>query len=723
MIFVKFDKYGALEFIDLQNETIYKGSNRVNRLFVTFDGIDYKTSHYLTFSALVNEKDYGGNLTDLASAKSSYTYNGVVYHGYTFWLFSNLTSQAGTLKLSVRLVDRDTDRVLVSGILPLIVQDTAISTYATVNITTTQYQALLTAFDELSQKIDASNFKTINEESVMGSGDIQLPTYNYVDSRFNNLENENAELNKIISRQDKRIKQLELASEGNILYTTTEDDFGYTTMVSLDTLPFVEIDKIGGMTYKSENLLVLDDVTSTTNNGITYSIKDGVITLNGTASVTTPIVFDTSSYNVSSGLLVWFTSGAINTGNVIIQYYNADTQSWGQVTANSSGKQSLTNINITSLRIYIYASYSYTNVVIKPMLVNGTTAPSEFKQGFNGLRNSAVTGVTSVGANLLNFDDVNSMTTNGITYSIKDGVFTLNGTATTNTFISFDVNIPSGTYTINAFNNQTNANILIQLYTSAFLAGPALNVVNKYEVVKATENILVWRIRIASGTTLNNFTIKPMLAIGENPPSLFKPYRKPITTPISTAIQSLDGYSVGINDTYSNYVDFENRKFLKNSMQVKSTTKEKFRVYDDNANSGKSIEINLGNINTNLIYAERYQTIYDTNINEFTIGLYQNGLAFVPTQSGNYILLDRSKFPDIANYTKDSTEQKQYILNVMGVDEIVVDYVIAITPTETDISDLINDDFIVEVESGGQITFDNEYKQDVLFTWTYQEKM
>ena len=41
---------------------------------------------------------------------------------------------------------------------------------------------------------------------------------------------------------------------------------------------------MSGKSYKSENLIVLNDVAETAKNGITYSIKNGVITLNGTST-------------------------------------------------------------------------------------------------------------------------------------------------------------------------------------------------------------------------------------------------------------------------------------------------------------------------------------------------------------------------------------------------------------------------------------------------------
>ena len=41
---------------------------------------------------------------------------------------------------------------------------------------------------------------------------------------------------------------------------------------------------------------------------------------------------------------------------------------------------------------------------------------------------------------------------------------------------------------------------------------------------------------------------------------------------------------------------------------------------------------------------------------------------------------------------------------------------------ETDIAEVLQNN-IIEIESGGALTFENEYKQDVPFTWTFQEKL
>ena len=406
MIKITFDKYGKIRNLDFGDEVIFKGNNRVNQIFVSFDDMVYNPNHYMTYSALINENDYEGNLTDLATAKT--TIDGV--EGYTFYLFSNLTAKAGELKLSVRLVDRTSERVLVSGIIPLVIEDTAISTYASVDITKTQYNALLTAFDELSQSIDATNFKTINGESIYGEGDIVVLTGDYmkyyVNQQISNvydsidvisssvveLQQSNAKLNAIIEKQEKKIKQLELASEGNVLATITEGDSAYEVDVGVDTLPYATIDKLGGMTYKSENnlrdskvteiisrganLLDFDDVPATTTNGITYSIKDGVITLNGTATSTFNIVISSSTFDYQNLAMAYFVDGTISHNLLLQRNVNG---SWAQTTINKNGTAIWQNEKITGFRFQFYGTYSYTNVKIKLMLVKGTTAPTTFK--------------------------------------------------------------------------------------------------------------------------------------------------------------------------------------------------------------------------------------------------------------------------------------------------------------------------------------------------------
>lgn len=57
---------------------------------------------------------------------------------------------------------------------------------------------------------------------------------------------------------------------------------------------------------------------------------------------------------------------------------------------------------LRNLRIYIPNGTKLTNVVLKPMLVEGDTAPTEFKEGFNGLKHAYFKGVRSTGRQLLN---------------------------------------------------------------------------------------------------------------------------------------------------------------------------------------------------------------------------------------------------------------------------------------------------------------------------------
>lgn len=634
MIKINFDKYGKIRNLDFGEEVIFKGNNRVNQIFVAFDDVSYNPNHYMTYSALINENDYEGNLTDLATAKT--TIDGV--EGYTFYLFSNLTAKAGELKLSVRLVDRTSERVLVSGIIPLVIEDTAISTYASVDITKTQYNALLTAFDELSQSIDATNFKTINGESIYGEGDIVVLTgdvmVDYVgqeisnvndslwnlSQRISDVENENAELNALIEKQDKKIKQLELASEGNILSTITESDSAYEVGVGVDTLPYATIDKIGGMTYKSENLLddnllKASDGTFTKQSDNSYISKAlgsyGSAYFNSVWNSSLSSMVSTNGISLSKGTYYISFKAKLNSGTsasgvgVSINLSNTkkvDATAVENPTLSSSYQNYVRTITLTAddkigISFLVGGNASSAVIQIKDIMISRIN--TTYQPYFEGLRDSKVTEIISEGYSnnaklkvndtirFIRFTNLNYASNNVQLLQAKgkktDGVYTMilnGGNKRIGVFKRYDFNY-NDTYLL--MTSTTSVYDLVETFGEELIITSLTN-------EAAVNSVLV-----------NAYKLIQKIAI-------------------PTAIQNLDGYGQSNfedNNEY-NYIDFENKKFI------------------------------------------RY------------------------------------------GYYEGETWKSSYL--------------------ETDIAEFLQDN-VIEVESGGTITFENEYKQDVPFTWTFQEKL
>lgn len=716
MIFVNFDKYGVLNHIEYNDEVIFKGNNNVNKVFVCFDGIELKPQHYLTYSALINDKDYSGNLTDLASVRT--TYNGK--DGYMFSIFSNLTKDAGTLKLSVRLVDRLTDAILVSGILPLIVQDSAISTYSNVNITTTQYQALLTAFDDLSQTFNETNFKTINEESLFGEGNITLPTIEYVDSLDANLRefvndnitnlgyadetlrNQINEQNKVIEKQNRRIKVLELASEGNTLNTTTEDAIGYEVNATSNILPFAEINKIGGMSYKSDNLLNPNSFKSYNatllNDEFTITLETTDFYLSGE--------FNEKAENVFLTLTAGNYQLLSTNPNVKITFYgntNLDSASSSITTLSSASKYwgiRVRSINGTSLNGQKFKIAIYKTDSIR----------SDYQPYFDGLRNSAVNQVVVKGANLLGYDDIPQTTTNGITYKVENGVFYYSGTATARVDINVNLSKPlelNGEYKLAFFNNQSGGTMRL-FGGSELLNSLPISYANRTDSLNYSNNSLTQlSFMISAGTSVANAELKPMLVKDSTTPTTYKPYKETTYT-IPTTITSIDGYDIGIDGTYHNYVDFANRKFVEHNKKI---------IFDGTQNI-VFLSLNENYVEFKYEQNEGFNPAPDSSgglhiITNFTTQTTNDRIAVgsktiywrIPTHKQN-----------LTGTTAESL--KAYLTN----NPVEIIYSLA-NPIKTDLSYRITDDFIIEIEGSGTIIFDNEYKQAIPYSWTYQEKL
>ena len=194
---------------------------------------------------------------------------------------------------------------------------------------------------------------------------------------------------------------------------------------------------------RSANLLNIDDVGSTTTNGITYSIKDGVLYLNGTSSSNTLLhIGKISNFKLND----IFTIKTFNS-NVYFQYalYNNDT--WlitsNKFIDNATLQVSYENANRIELLVNISNGETFNNSICKPMLVNGSTAPITY-QPYNQNKH-----ITNNEAELLKTESDRSA--NLTPYNLTS--FPLN--SSTRHLIA--ENLPSGTYTLslnlNAYND------------------------------------------------------------------------------------------------------------------------------------------------------------------------------------------------------------------------------------------------------------------------------
>ena len=281
--------------------------------------------------------------------------------------------------------------------------------------------------------------------------------------------------------------------------------------------------KFEGDSEVSENLIVLQDVAETTVGTLTYSISNGVLTLNGTGNgsnmtnILNVVNSQIATMDTSNYTLKWFTNltsfgslgGFVGFNNYYENYFKlADGE-----TANTNGSKFGTKIQINS-------SSTFNNVKLMPMLVKGTTAPTEFKQGFEGIRSAKTTSVKFEGANLIGLQDVAQTTTNGITYSVKDGVITLNGTTSVN-YWAINLSIPTiyaGTYYGTTFATSNPPNSAVYLGTTQSIYGNITTTTSYTNIRIYIHNI---------NTVVNNWVIKPMLVRGSNAPTSFVPYVAP----------------------------------------------------------------------------------------------------------------------------------------------------------------------------------------------------
>lgn len=505
-----------------------------------------------------------------------------------------------------------------------------------------------------------------------------------------------------------------------------DEDIAYRKSVPVGAEKYALLKSIGGMTYKSNNLLPFPYVRMNgTESGVNFSTNDdGAISLNGTSvsssvsnialiNSATPITFEAGTYtfrqnrsnNDTNAYMVW----AAKEEGASTQYLYQDVV------------KTFSKPFTLWCTIQIKANATV-NTVLRPMFYKGTNE-LPYERYYEGLRDGKVTEIVSHGANLLSYPyKVTTKTESGITFTDNgDGSATLNGTAT-ETFIailSTSIKVENGTYTIGKISNASNkSGVYAQLFYKASDGSyPTWNVSNQPVTLTMSKDIAYsFQLVVNKGVTVSNVIVYPMLN-GGSTAAPYVPYRdEPIATnTIPKALQDIDGYGRGINvDCYS-YADWGEKQFV-NRVGV--------AVFDGSTDERWYTTPSLDKTDYKAYYISQYATnghktsggeaICDKLSILTTTELYQSNIG------GFYMgnVADKQIVIRVPNSIADVSALRTWL----SQNPLTFYYEIA-EPVITDISDILTGDNFIEVESGGSLEFVNEYKYAVPSTVKYTIKV
>ena len=269
---------------------------------------------------------------------------------------------------------------------------------------------------------------------------------------------------------------------------------------------------------KGKNLFDKDNATTQ----VGYFRPNGAINSGGGSTITTSYtsILPNTDMTISGFALEW------------ICFYDKNKNFIERV----SGKLKTFNKNAYYIRIQ-----ASTNVfdLSKIQLEKGTVATNYLP--YNTIQ------VKDVGKNLLNLPD-GTYTNNGITAVISNGVITINGEATSNSFINIPINLELESNFSISLNNTAMGDSLsevrLQISGSNFRSVSLSVANNKRENISIYGTYTSLLIRISSGVTITNGIIKPQVELGYT--TDYEPYQQ--NTSLFVLDQPLRSLPNGVKD-------------------------------------------------------------------------------------------------------------------------------------------------------------------------------
>ena len=576
-----------------------------------------------------------------------------------------------------------------------------------------------------TRKIDLSEINALLEELKNTKAD-----KTYVDNEIENLRSQKVDyfiLNEAIQvakdeinqKFDTKTNNLEsrISDLENVLFDFEEVSSNtYQVSVPDRVLSNASIDKIGGMSYKSKNLFNISKIQPfASNNTISISnVTENSITITtteehtGNGSIKTQFVLKELAPNLAVGK-TYTLSGITQSSNKKL-YLSQSNTNWVFGTSQTITQEMLdSDVIVLGL---LPSMDGYGDCVISNIQIEEGTTATEYETYFEGIRDSAVTEVRSVGENILGLEDIEE-TQYGLTYLVKNGVITINGTTTGIVNILLptkNLEMLTGQVRFGAFTNQATSsetyNVLRITYEDMTTSSAInLSTLNPFLNISLIKKVKAFGFRFDSGVTLINFVIKPYIVMGTGAISEFKPYFES-TFVIPSSIQELEGWGEGTTAAYYNYIDFETKEWVQmvyeeqvETVYLSADTKYCYMILKNNFKNDSNIplaNIVLTNFNGNSIIQWNEFTASTTNAIYWEKTSQDRIFFRIPTATTS---------SDYTNYFKENITKVIYVLS---------------TPIRTDISHLLTED-LIRVESNGSLTLVNTYNQDVPSTFTFQK--
>lgn len=498
----------------------------------------------------------------------------------------------------------------------------------------------------------------------------------------------------------------------------TDEDVAYRKNIPAGAEKYILLSSIGGMTYRSNNLLDYRKFNATqTDGGVTLTNNgDGTLTFSGTLAVDSygsnfPI-FEGECYIPSGTYTLSGIQGFPSVG--VPEFW------WEYASGENDGTNSLGAVTfmetVVALHLsiilegYVEATETF-STTFTPMLNAGSVA-LPFEPFFEGLRDTKMTEVRSYGGNLANINNFENFdtTTSNSDFTVENDTITIvtpleTSSNSKKTLKEICPSLKAGDVcTLTAESTSKSKYIYLTVAATSWFFGATKTI---------TQAMLDSKIRFYTDAIGASAVISKFMINYGDVAAPYKPYRAPISYPIPVEIQAINT-GKGIKG-YADTIDFEN------GILTKRVATKVFNGNDNNDGfwweytnqdekhcyavlmTGKAwgYQTSICNLfkNVNTSFSPSYPYYY--------VGNYSD----TPGGNGVYFVTDKPTLEEWKAYLKELYNAGTPLTIVYALQE----------PISEKIS--VEFDNLIEVEGGGKLEFVNEFENPVPSTIKYIVKV